>query len=530
MDSSLLLSLLLFPQHTSLTVQDIDIQSDETLTVRLHSTEPQGACSGCGSTSTRIHSRYDRTLSDLPMSGRRVRLVVQVRRFFCPNPARPLKTFAERFPELTRPYAQRTLRLQHALEQLGLALGGEAGARRGQQFGFSVSPDSLLRLIRQRAVPAQPRATHIGLDDWAYKRKWRYALIYDLDTGDVLDLLPDRSVQTVYTWLQAHPEVELISRDRWSEYATAAQKAAPQATQVADRWHLLSNLVESLTALLARCRPEIRQASGALETEPTAKPSGTNQVLASALQRQRHDQFTQVHTLSQQGLTPVEIAARVGLGERTVYRWLARQQVPDWHHRSRRASVLDPYTAYVLKRWQEGCRKGVQLLQELQAQGYRGSTRAIYSYLAFLNASMGATVQAGAAQEPFSAKRAVWLLIQDIQKLNAAQQQHLAFIRQASTQVEQAYQLAQAFTQMLRQRQGQRLDGWLQEATKSGLPELRQFAAGIQRDKAAVQAGLTLSYRNGLVEGHINRLKLIKRSMYGRANFDLLRQRVLCSP
>lgn len=529
MDTSLLFSLLLVPAHSSLAVQDIQV--DETLTVMLHSTESAGTCSGCGSPSTHIHSRYYRTLSDLPMSGRRVRLRVQVRRFFCPNLACPLKTFAERFPELAGPHAQRTLRLQQALEQLGLALGGEAGARRGQQFGFPASPDSLLRLVRQRTASSPPRATHIGIDDWAYKRRLRYGtLICDLDSGDVVDLLPDRSVQTVYTWLRQHPEVELISRDRWSEYATAAQKAAPQATQVADRWHLLSNLVESLTALLARCRPEIRQASEALETEPTPQPYGTNRVIASALQAQRHDQFAQVHALSQQGLTPVEIAARVGLGERTVYRWLARQQVPDWHHRFRRASVLDPYKAYVLKRWQEGCRKGVQLLHELQARGYRGSTRAIYSYLALLNASGDAAPQAATAQEPFSARRAVWLLIQDLQKLDAAQQQHLAFIRQASPQVEQAYQLAQAFTQMLRQRQGQLLDDWLQEANTSGLPELRQFAAGIQRDKAAVQAGLTLSYSNGLVEGHINRLKLIKRSMYGRANFDLLRQRVLCSP
>lgn len=529
MDITLLFSLLLVPAHSSLAIQDIQV--DETLTVRLHSTESEGTCSGCGSTSTRLHSRYYRTLSDLPMSGRRVRLLVQVRRFFCPNRACRLKTFAERFPELARPHAQRTLRLQHALEQLGLALGGAAGARQGQQFGLQISPDSLLRLIRQQAVPARPRATHIGLDDWAYKRSLRYGtLICDLDTGEVLDLLPDRSVQTVFTWLQAHPEVELISRDRWSEYATAAQKAAPQATQVADRWHLLSNLVESLTALLARCRPEIRRTSAALGTKPTPKPSGTNQLMAASLQAQRHDQFAQVHALSQQGLTPVQIAARVGLGERTVYRWLARQQVPDWHHRFRSASVLDPYKAYVLKRWQEGCRKGVQLLHELQAQGYRGSTRAIYRYLAFLDASLEVTAQATPTQEPFSAKRAVWLLIRRTGDLDAADQEQLAFLRHASDQVERAYQLAQSFTHMLRDRQGQLLEDWLQEAASSDLPELRQFAAGIRRDQAAVQAGLTLSYSNGLVEGHINRLKLIKRSMYGRAKFDLLRQRVLCSP
>lgn len=428
MDTSLLFSLLLVPEHSSLA-----IQVAETLTVRLHSTESEGTCSGCGSTSTRLHSRYSRTLSDLPMSGRRVRLIVQVRRFFCPNRACPLKTFAERFPELAGPHAQRTLRLQQALEQLGLALGGEAGVRRGQQFGFPASPDSLLRLVRQRKASSQPRAKHIGIDDWAYKRRLRYGtLICDLDSGDVVDLLPDRSVQTVYTWLGQHPEVELISRDRWSEYATAAQKGAPQATQVADRWHLLNNFVESLTALLARCRAEIRQASAPSRAEETLASSGASHRSSSAAQAQRRDQFAQVHILSQQGLTPIQIAARVGLGERTVYRWLARHQVPDWHHRSRRASVLDPYKAYVLKRGPQGCHKGVQLLQELQAQGYHGSTRAIYRYLAFLEASQDAGASAPSSQEPFSAKRTVWLMIRPAADLDAADQQQLAFLREAS--------------------------------------------------------------------------------------------------
>jgi transposase len=218
--------------------------------------------------------------------------------------------------------------------------------------------------------------------------------------------------------------------------------------------------------------------------------------MAASLQAQRHDQFAQVHALSQQGLTPIQIAARVGLGERTLHRWLARQQVPNWHHRFSSASVLDPYKAYVLKRWQEGCRQGVQLLHELQAQGYRGSTRAIYRYLAFLDASLEATAQATPTQEPLSAKRAVWLLIRRTGDLDAADQEQLTFLRHASDQVERAYQLAQSFTSMLRDRQGRLLEDWFQEVHRSDLPELHQFAVGIQRDQAAVQAGLTLSYSN----------------------------------
>jgi len=251
----------------------------------------------------------------------------------------------------------------------------------------------------------------------------------------------------------------------------------------------------------------------------------------SAPVAQRQDQYTQIQALQQLGLAPAHIGRRVGLSERTVYRWLARQAAPQGRHHARGASVIDPYKAYLLKRWQEGCRKGSLLCQELKAQGYRGSERAVYRYLSFLQDTRLLAEQATSAApqwEAFSAKQAVWLLIRKPEELNEQQRQALLGFCQVSPEIEKAYQLAQSFCSMLRQRQGEeRLEGWLQEVNQSALPELQQFAAGIQRDKAAVQAGLSLSYSNGPVEGHINRLKLIKRSMYGRAHFDLLRQRVL---
>jgi transposase len=326
--------MMLLPPDTHLSIEHMQV--DETITLTLRSTQSSVACPSCGSQTTHIHSRYRRTLADLPSSGQAVRLRVQVRRFFCRNATCSRKTFAEPLASLARPHAQRTLRLQSALHQLGLALGGKAGARLSQHLGMAVSPDSLLRLIRQAPLPSRAPATAIGLDDWAYKRRLRYGtLICDLDTGQPIELLADRSVQTVSTWLQAHPEVQLISRDRWSEYATAAQKGAPQAVQVADRFHLLANLVESLTSLLARCRAEIRQAAASDTSDLTTGSPKPNQAVPSPLQAQRRDQFAQVQALHQLGLTPGQIAARVGLGERTVYRWLARPQAPDWHHRSR---------------------------------------------------------------------------------------------------------------------------------------------------------------------------------------------------
>lgn len=530
--------MILLPENVNLSIEQVAV--DNGVTVTLRSEVLTAMCPTCGHETKRVHSRYQRKPSDLPVSGRPVRLVIEVRRFFCDHACCPCKTFAERMPSLIRPHAQRTVRLQEVLQQLGLAVGGEAGARLGKHLGLPSSPDSLLRLVRQAEPPAKPSAKIIGIDDWAYKRHLRYGtLICDLETGSPVDLLPDRSVQTVCTWLEQHPEVEVISRDRWSEYATAAQKGAPQAIQVADRWHLLSNLVEALTHLLARHRSRVSRLAAEAEDGPvlaeerrgaTIAASHSPAITASLAGRQ--EQYAHMQALHQHGLQPAQIALRVGLSERTVYRWLARGGAPHRRHHSRGRSVIDPYKAYVLKRWQEGARKGSQLCQELKALGYRGSERAVYRYLSFLQATLlpaaQTTTSVAAVPEPFSAKQAVWLLIRQPEELDEHQQQELVRICQASPQIAKAYQLAQSFRGMLRQRQGEeRLDGWLQEASSSDLPELQQFAAGIQRDKAAVQAGLSLPYSNGPVEGHINRLKLIKRSMYGRAQFDLLRLRVL---
>jgi transposase len=505
--------MIIFPENTHLKIEQIT--QDERLMISISSTEAHAICTSCGTMATHIHSRYHRRLSDLPISGYPVTLIVEVRRFFCQNPSCSRKTFAEAFLALAQRFAQRTTRLQSALQHLGLALGAEAGARVGSQFGLASSPSSLLRLLRsiELPTPSSP-ATIIGIDDWAYKRRRRYGtLICDLETGKPLELLPDRTVETVRTWLQGHPEITLISRDRWSEYATAAQKGAPQARQVADRWHLLHNLAEQVSALFARIHSEVK-GSGPRRNKPST----------SASQAKRQALFLPIRALHQQGLSPEQIALQTGVSERTIYRWLEKDQVPSGQHSARAASVLDPYQRYLLKRWQEGGRKGSVLYRELKERGYRGSERAVYRYLTFLQAS--SSPRRGRLSS-LSTKQMTWLLMKNPAELDEQAQQDLALLRQASSTAETVYSLVQAFGQMVRELQGEHLENWLKAVEESALPELKTFAAGIQRDKDAVLAGLTLPYSNGLLEGHINRLKLIKRSMYGRANFDLLRLRVL---
>lgn len=510
--------MIIFPENTYLQVEQFTL--GETLTVVIRSTQASALCTYCGTMATHLHSRYQRRLSDVPVSGYPVKLLVEVRRFFCRNASCPRKTFAEAFVPLAKRFAQRTNRLQAALQDLGLVLGAEAGARLSARLGLPASPSSLLRLLRSVQLPATTSpARHIGLDDWAYKRQRRYGtLICDLDTGKPLDMLPDRSVQTVSTWLQQHPEIEIISRDRWSEYATAAQKGAPQARQVADRWHMVQNLTESVSALFPRIRAELN---------PSGPSSQVKEPSSACLARQQ--QYRELLALSEQGLDPEQIASLVGLSQRSVYRWLTQANAPSWQHHARSSSVIDPYQAYLLKRWQEGCRKGSVLCRELKAQGYHGSERAVYRYLTFLKRQSLLEEFPKMVWPPLSKKRTTWLLVKEPSELDDEEQEALSTLRQSSATAEVVYHLVQDFGQMVRLRQGERLDAWLKKVETSAIPELQTFAAGIQRDKAAVQAGLSLSYSNGLLEGHVNRLKLIKRSMYGRAKFDLLRLRVLSS-
>src|SRR6266487_4801590 len=313
----------ILPDLTDLVIEQVSITNDVTVTVRAAC--PTASCPCCGTMSKRVQSRYTRTLSDLPASGRSVHLVVHVRRFFCQQSTCVRKIFAERFPSLTLPRVKFTLRLQKTLREMGFALVGETGPRLGRHISIPGSPDTLLRLVKQTELPVASSPRVVGIDDWSWKRRLRYGtLICDLESRKPIDVLPDRSVETVSAWFEKHPSVEIVSRDRSSEYAAAIKKGAPQALQVADLWHLGKNLAESIETLLARCRAEIRRALQGqtmteherAETEPVLeeekRPARSRREEQARLARraQKLDRYEQVLELRDRGLTAADIGSR----------------------------------------------------------------------------------------------------------------------------------------------------------------------------------------------------------------------------
>lgn len=539
----------IFPELFDQDLQIVQINVADEITVTLRTTSPTAQCPDCETVSKWVQSRYKRNLHDLPMSGRPVRLILEVRRFFCKKSTCPRKIFAEQLPSLYRPHAQRTKRLQEALCRLGLALGGQAAEDISGEQGMSGSRDTILRLIRQSSLPNPKAPRVIGLDDWAWKRGHRYGtLICDLEQRQPIALLPDRRAETVSAWLQASPSIEIVSRDGSSEYASAIKKGAPQARQVSDRWHLIKNLAFCVQALLAQCLAEVRSVEqmGTPPKDEGARPgkvryqaqTRSGKIAQQAGRAERLERYESISQLRKQGMTSADIADRVGMPERTVRHWLARGEAPDYKHRSKRKSLVDPYIPYLTQRWSEGCHNGLQLLRELREKGYKGSHKGIYRFLSTLEPSplpkqspAVASTQAASPTRPhplstLSVQKATWLFFRKPEDLEEEERKTLQLIRQLSPRVETAYQLVEAFLQMARERRGEQLEAWLKAVEASQLAVFKSFTTSVQKDKDAVLAGLTLPWSNGPLEGHVNRLKFIKRSMYGRAMLDLLKLRV----
>src|SRR5215831_4298664 len=456
------------------------------ITLRVQSTQTRAPCPLCATPARRIHSDYTRTLADLPWAQYRVFLQLRVRKWFCGNRACPRRIFTERLPTVAAPWARRTLRLAQRLVALGVALGGKAGVYLGHQWDLVVSRNTLLRLLRRQPAPSFPTPTVLGVDDFALRKRQTYGtILVDLERRQPVALLPDRTAETVAQWLREHPGVEVIARDRASTYAEGARQGAPNATQVADRFHLLQNLAEALEPVFTTHDRALQAVNAAMRQQPVPLPDGTVAVAvpppppppaeeARAAQRAAHRQarYDEVWTLHRQGWSTVAIAAQVGCSCRTIERYL---QLPTWpvrqHRRHYGRSVLNPYTAYLLERWNAGCHTAIQLFQELQARGYAGSYRRVTAYVSRIRQAQGIPprrqgrrqylpVVAEPVSQPLTPRRATWLVLRRAEHRTGAEAQQLAQLHAQSAEVAEAIDRAQDCTALVRQRQPERLDPW----------------------------------------------------------------------
>jgi len=525
---------LVLPHLSGMAVDRAEVSGD-LVRIWVHAAAGGAACPDCGTWCTAVRDRYARRLRDAGAGGRRVLIWLVVRLLRCGNAECPRASFAEQPQGLAVPYARRTPLLAGQLGAVAAALAGRAGSRLARAvLAVEVSRHTLIRVLMALPGPAAGPVRVLGIDDFSLRKGRAYAtLLVDMETGEPADVLPDREAGTAREWLRAHPEVEVICRDRAGAYAQAAADGAPQAVQVADRWHLWHNLCEHVRDAVARhqgclggpgCAGPGQQPGPAQEEHPgQAEGAGGVPAGSEAVIRERH---AAVHQLRAAGKTLPEAAAALGLSRQLTGRFW-RAPGADALLKVRGASALDPWKPYLRRRWDAGTTTIAVLHREITALGYAGSEPTTYAWLALLKLA--------AAPKPPAppGKRQVtgWMLT-DPARLDSGQQAQLAAICGCCPELETLAGHVTAFAKMLTRRAGDHpgagLDDWLAAAGNSpGQPELASFATGIRRDYQAVRNALTLPWSSGPVEGLNTRTKLIKRQMYGRASFPLLRKRIL---
>ena len=492
-------------------------------------------CPECGELSRSCHSHYCRQLQDLPWQGLSVRIRLKARRFRCRNPACGRKVFVERLPEVALPHARQTHRLADIVRLIGFVVGGLPGSRLLARLAIETSDDTVLRRVKMRPLShgIDEPIRSLGVDDWAWRKGQDYGtILVDLERHRVVDLLPGRSAEELADWLAEHPTVSVISRDRSGLYAEGAQLGAPNSTQVADRFHLVLNLSAAVERALEERSSQLQLAAAAPSPEEqlhSQNPAPSKPTAQEACKQQRRERrlerYQQVIQLHREGYSQKAIGQSLQIERKTVRRWLRTGHFPERKRPVRKPSKVHEFADYLQRRWAEGCHNATKLFQEIRSHGYRGQRSMVAQYVSAWR-RRGPLFRSDRPQR-FAPKHVAILTTKSPDRLTEEQGSLLNRLSASCPVLPSMRALALDFREALSSKDGRQMLWWIQNAKQCGIGSLVRFAFGLQKDLSAVLAAVETPWSNGQVEGQVNRLKTIKRQMYGRAGFGLLRSRVL---
>ncbi|MFF8618794.1 ISL3 family transposase [Streptomyces sp. NPDC015350] len=514
---------MLFPQFDAVLVERVFTECG-VVHIVARTLDGSASCPDCELPSGRVHSCYERRLADTPVGDQPVVIELTVRRLYCDNARCGRRTFVEQVEGLTFRYGRRTSASRRVLEAVAVALAGRAGARLAVMLHSTVSRTTLLRLLMAIPDPSWKVPKVLGVDDFATRRGQHYGtVLIDCETRKPLGLLPGRDAGTLATWLREHPGIEVICRDRAGSYAEGARSGAPQAVQVADRFHLWQNLGTAVEQVVRQHTGCLRSPSSGPGDLPDLEPPPAQEM--SSFEARIRERHALVHGLLDQGHGIREIARELHMGGNTVRR-CARAATPEQllgSRRQPRPSQLDPYKSHLDKRWAEGFTNAIQLHSELQALGYRGSYQIISNYLRPRRRRRIRVVEPA----PPGVRQVTGWITRHPDRLSESEGKQLSEVFTRCPELTAAHRLVRSFAEILSTRTGQHLKDWVVSVQAEELPGLHSFATGLEKDWDAVVQGLTSHWNSGPVEGRVNHIKMVKRQMFGRAKLPLLRKRVL---
>ena len=474
------------------------ISTDRTL--EIHGTLQAGEanCPACARFSRIVHGYYQRRLSDLPIYGCLVTLVLRIQRRKCLNPECVRRTFAIVPRQLFRPFQRFFQRLKEAQYHIGQIAGGQAGARLASRLSIPVSGATLLRIIRQRSLGVRTQPEIIGIDDWAKRKGHSYGtIVVDHETHQVIDLLPNRTSDSVAAWLKARPTVRTVTRDRSPEYARGIREGLPKATQVADRWHLLKNLVEAtekeLAALLPRLRKELETPVKTQRLRGRLNQTESEKQLSQSRRAERVKRYGLVQFMKQKGLSQRRIARLLKMSRGTVKKYYTTDTFPEYKSAFHR-SELDIYLPYLEKRYQEGHGSALKLWEEIVAKGYPQSPSQVVKWLAWRNKQP--QILAMVSSESLSPiafapppKKLSWLFFRRPDELNTKDKETLNRLLTVE-RLADCSQLVREFREVVMGSEVDALSAWLRKCEAKSFPVLQRFADGIVKDLVAVQSAI----------------------------------------
>ena len=518
---------------------------DSTIWINASVKTKRSRCPNCETFSMKIHDHYIRAISDLPVFQYRTMILLKTRKFKCVNTGCKRKVFSEQIPAILR-YSRRTNRVLRILETFAIELTGKLGSIISKQLLISVSCSSITRIAHRQPLPEIKQPRVLGVDDWAYRKGVSYGtILIDMETSRPIDILPSRKGRDLKKWLMKYKDVQIVTRDRSSSYSSAIDEACPDAVQVADRFHLLTNLSNALDTYFKSISGTISRLVKAKTSEllnlPEAEPKinfvAKEQVNGIRIDP-RLDRFNKVKELQTKGVAILQISRDLGMSRNTVRSYFSQESLSP---RSRAKSTnIELFTSYIVTRLNTTGYKIKDIIEEIRKEGFNGSNTQAYHNINvirnnFIISTPGFIQVQQQAKIPYvktlsSRKLAKFIgsCLKDI--ADPEERYYLKTLLDNLSELRIVRKLVQIFKTMIVRGRGN-IRRWIDfvKRSKHKLAGLKTFARGLLRDIDAVENGIKMRWSNGAVEGNVNRIKSIKRKMYGRAGFDLLRLKVILS-